>query len=50
MGGGYCMLGFMGIDPSELPFIILGDCFLRGYFYALDKANNKLALNLWVKL
>eukprot|EP00828_Plagiopyla_frontata_P000569 TRINITY_DN0_c196_g1_i9.p1 TRINITY_DN0_c196_g1~~TRINITY_DN0_c196_g1_i9.p1 ORF type:complete len:323 (-),score=34.33 TRINITY_DN0_c196_g1_i9:58-1026(-) len=46
LGGGYCMLGFMGISPQEIPFVLLGDCFLRGYFYALDKANNKLGLNL----
>eukprot|EP00828_Plagiopyla_frontata_P036371 TRINITY_DN47_c0_g1_i1.p1 TRINITY_DN47_c0_g1~~TRINITY_DN47_c0_g1_i1.p1 ORF type:complete len:343 (-),score=41.46 TRINITY_DN47_c0_g1_i1:82-1110(-) len=46
LGGGFCLLGFEGIDPSQLPFIILGDSFLRGYFLALDKTNNQLGLNL----
>ena len=40
------MLGFAGIDPSELPFIILGDSFLKGYFFAFDKTNQKIGLNL----
>ena len=40
LSGSYCMLGFMGGDPSQIPFVLLGDVFLRDYFYALDKAKN----------
>ena len=44
LSGYYCMLGFEAIDPSQIPFVLLGDVFLRDYFYALDKSNNKLGL------
>ena len=36
------MLGFVGIVASDVPFVVLGDVFLKNYFFALDKANNKV--------
>ena len=40
LSGSYCMLGFVGIDATTIPFLVLGDVFIRNYFFALDKTNN----------
>ena len=39
------MLGFTGIDAADVPFIVLGDVFLKNYFTAFDKTNNKVGLS-----
>lgn len=44
LSGEFCLLGFVVGDSKEIPFVILGDVFLRDYFYALDKAHNRLGL------
>lgn len=41
LSGAYCMLGLM---VGAAPYALFGDVFLRDYFYAMDKLNNKVGL------
>ena len=42
LSGSSCMLGFL--NGNYYPFVVLGDVFLRDYFFALDKTKNQLGL------